>query len=174
LEDQIIKNFLPNFCFKGKKSNLIQLYHLIEKDKINQHKKTKINYADSDNILERNRSNNSIENSFANNITQIKNNNSISDSESPLQGKKRNRESPDFSSQKYDGCLNSKSDNVSEKFERGVDVEVKLICDLPNEDMKKAFTKSVKLSEFNILFFIIFFIFWVINTYLLKFFNFIL
>jgi len=38
-----------------------------------------------------------------------------------------------------------KSEDTFEKTEKGNDVEVKLICDLPNEDMKKAFSKSVNI-----------------------------
>ena len=58
-------------------------------------------------------------------------------------GKKKNREKQDRVSQKNDESLKFKSDEATEKHEKGIDVEVKLICDLPNEDMKKAFTKSV-------------------------------
>ena len=99
--------------------------------------------------LERNTSTNNNENNIAYNITPNKNSISdgkISDSESSLQGKKRSRDRQDRFFHKNDESLKFKPDDATEKCERGIDVEVKLICDLPNEDMKKAFTKSVKSS----------------------------
>lgn len=60
-------------------------------------------------------------------------------------GKKKSREKQDRISHKNDESIKFKNDDANDKYERGVDVEVKLICDLPNEDMKKAFNKSVIL-----------------------------
>lgn len=57
-------------------------------------------------------------------------------------GKKRNRDRQERISHRSD-LENNKSKEDSGEKEKGADVEVKLICDLPNEDMKKSFTKSV-------------------------------
>jgi hypothetical protein len=112
----------------------------------------------TDNILDRNVSTNNLENNTQNNIIPIKENiinYKKSDSENSLQGnliklknkgKKRSRDRQERISQMTDETLKFKSCDLTEKCEKGIDVEVKLICDLPNEDMKKAFSKSVRLN----------------------------
>jgi hypothetical protein len=116
-----------------------------------QQNQTKMELAEADNFLERYSSTNNFNygNNSNNNITPVKGNLSddkMSDSESSLQGKKRSRDRMErfLNKEKEDESLKFKCDENTEKNERGIDVEVKLICDLPNEDMKKAFTKSVR------------------------------
>ncbi len=64
-------------------------------------------------------------------------------------GKKRKRDSQENKSNNtYSEQNKFSSLEYVEKREKGYDIEVKLICDLPNEDLKKSFIKSVKLNLF--------------------------
>lgn len=61
-----------------------------------------------------------------------------------LLGKKRNRERNEKTpNNKIEELPTNVPETNQGRYERNKDVEVKLICDLPNEDMKKAFSKSV-------------------------------
>ncbi len=145
MEDKILTNFLPDFCFKD------SAHKIKQQEKQERIDKEYYNSAPQQSSVTQNQTSTSINYASSNNLQNPSNNNQF------LQRKKNRGGNGSSSRNKNSRNSNSRNKNkISQEDTNAATpanelrvsetVGVKLICDTPNEQLQKYFSKTVKFK----------------------------
>jgi hypothetical protein len=149
VEDKILTNFLPDFCFKDSAHKIQQQE---KQDRIDKESYSSVSQVSSANSRLYNAS---INYESSNNLQNPSNNNELLQRKKSRSGNGSSNRNRSDRNNRNKGSTNSRSKISQEETNAATPanelrvndtVGVKLICDSPNEQLQKYFSKTVKLK----------------------------